>query len=276
MVNRVSDSDFYKLKEIMPAIYGKYIIVKGSHTDCVLERLFLVADAIILCRKRWAGYNIFVDWYDGKTNPFYTYFKLNIVNEFATNYSDMPLDTRSSIYETPIDRNALNSGPNSDLLKYRCVIYDDEYDLSLQSDSTYNLMFQNVLKNSIRPLWNLGKVARGYNRDKYRSKYTVGFDTTGITEDNYESSVSYVDNLLLSNLKSRVFLTGYGSKYFNTILSRYTARASFRKPRYDDPNQDSLLSAIQISLCNFLVGSNRSYVYNYAKNFYSLEDIHTV
>ena len=91
----------------MPTVYGKYIIVKSSDSDCIFRRLFSVADAVIASRKRWTGYNIFVDWYDGGVSPFYTYFKLNITNEFATNYSDMPAETKSSILSTPISRDQL-------------------------------------------------------------------------------------------------------------------------------------------------------------------------
>ena len=269
---------FYDLKELMPTIYGKYIIVKSSDTDCIFRRLFSVTDAVVASRKSWTGYNIFVDWYDGGVAPFYNYFKLNITNEFATNYSDMPKATKDSIFPTPISRDQLFSDPSDipGVSDSRCVIYDSfyEYSPSTLDSKAYELMFQSVLRNALKPQWRYGKMARGYHSDKYKNKFVVACDSNSIVESNKDRAFEVIDRLLLKNLRSRIFIGGYGSKYFDELYDRYIDRASFRKSRFDDVNQDKLLSAIQMSLCNFLVGSNNSADYIYAKNF--LEPTNTI
>ncbi len=274
MVLMSKEPVFYDLKDLMPTVFGKYIIVKGSDTDCIFRRLFSVADAIIASRKRWTGYNVFVDWYDGIVNPFYTYFKLNITNEFATNYSDMPDATRNSVFENPINRDQLFSNPVDlgDISNYSCVIYDSFYEYVPESmdSNAYKLMFQSVLKNSLKPQWRFGKMARGYHADKYKGKFVIACDSESIVESNKDKAFKYIDDLLIKNLRSRLYIHGFGSKYFDELYDRYIGRASFRKPRFEDSNQDKLLSVIQMSLCDFLVGSSNSAAYIYAKNF--LED----
>lgn len=271
MVRMTEGKLFYDLKELMPTVYGKYIIVKSSDSNCIFRRLFSVADAVIASRKRWTGYNIFVDWYDGGVSPFYTYFKLNITNEFATNYSDMPAETKSSILSTPISRDQLFSDPESvtGVADHRCVIYDSfyEYVPAALDSKAYDLMFQSVLRNSLKPQWRYGKMARGYHSDKYKNKFVVACDSSSIVESNKDQAFETIDRLLLKNLRSRIYIGGHGSKYFDELYDRYIERASFRRARFDDSNQDKLLDVIQMSLCDFLVGSSSSAHYIYAKNF---------
>lgn len=271
--------NFYNLRELVPTIYGKYIIVKGTHPDCLFANLHGVAEAIVATRHSWPGYNVFVDWSDLTLEPFYNYFNIAISNEFATNYSDMPKTTRNSIAPTPITFDTLFDGPPANAEDYMCVVYKpDCYIPQPREDAdNYDDQLRTVLRENLKPLWEYQKIARGRHKDKYnKGKVVIGCDCRYICEDTLGDYCNYIDSLVVKNLKSRVFLTGASSIHYNYMLERYSPRSSSRKSRFKDPLLNELLSVIQLSLCNFIVGTDASPIYSYLSNFIEPDNMYNV
>lgn len=271
--------NFYNLRELVPTIYGKYIIVKGTHPDCLFANIRGIAEAIVAARHSWSGYNVFVDWSDLNLAPFYNYFNITISNEFATNYSDMPQATRDSINPTPITFDTLFDGPPASAEDYMCVIYKpDSYTLEpMEAVDNYTGQLNTVFRENLKPLWEYQKIARGRHKDKYgKGKIVIGCDCRDISEDTISDYCAFIDSLVVKNIKSRVFLTGVASPHYNYMYERYAPRSSSRKSRFEDPFLNELLSVLQLSLCHFIVGTNASPIYSYLSNFIEPDNMYNV
>lgn len=272
-------TEFYKLQELLPAAYGKYIIVKSYNTGCLFARLFSVAEAILASRTTWRGYNVFVDWFnDDSVQPFYKYFRMDIKNEFATNYSDMPEATLSALCDSVQHPDVLKKPPTAELSVYSGVTVCGSFDLSTFASEGYDVArFLRIFRTSIKPLWQYAKSVRGFDKDKYRGsprKYVIGCDMRSVTDDNREAFVDAINTLVCDNLNSRVFLSGTSERYFKDFQRLFSKRSGYRKPKYEDVYLNELLSVLQMSLCDTIIGSHDSYIFSYASSF--LEETDTV
>ena len=274
-------NDFYDLKDMLPAVYGKYIIVKSHNSGCLFSRLFSVADAILASRTTWRGYNVFVDWYDDDSvQPFHKYFRLDIKNEFATNYSDMPESTLTTLCESVQHSDILKQPPTEELSSYSGVKVCGQFDLSTLDLEGYNVArFLRIFETSVKPLWNYAKSVRGFNKDKYRGsrrKNVIGCDMRSVTDSNRDSVVDAITVFIRDNLNSRVFLSGTSELHFKDFQRLFKQRSGYRKPKYEDIYLNELLSVLQLGLCDSIIGADDSYIHTYASVFFERTDCITV
>jgi hypothetical protein len=270
-------ADFYKLRSMLPVIYNKYLVVKWQPTD-LYHNLFSVIDAVIATHGPWKGYNVFVDW-PGSDNPinFHSLFNLDIKNEFAHSFSDIPTQTLNNLYPGSLNRYELTSPPSTTIAEYGVVELNYEYDKAwLDSSTSYTTKLKNTCVKKVKPTWNLQKSARGFYRGKFKSNVTtMGVDATCINEDNIAEYISVIDSVMRNNIKFRLFVCGV-SPLAMELIEKYRSRVVIRKPKLVTVDQNSVVEVGVLSLCDFLVGSTDSYKYNYAKQFIESTNLYHV
>ena len=206
-------ADFYKLRSMLPVIYNKYLVVKWQEGD-LYHNLFNVIDAVVASHGPWRGYNVFVDWSDsGGYNKFHDLFTLNIKNEFAHSYSDIPQATLDSVYQGNISRSELLAPPTDEISEFGIVYLDHVYDTSWVSQSNvYSQKLKNTCVEKVKHVWNLQKASRGFYKGKFKpGTVTLGVDVTCITNDNLGDYISVIDSVMRNNLRFRLFVCGVSS-----------------------------------------------------------------
>ena len=270
-------ADFYKLRSMLPVIYNKYLVVRWQPTD-LFHNLFSVIDAVIASHGPWKGYNVFVDWADsGIPISFHSLFNLDIKNEFAHSFSDIPKETLNNVYPGSLNRYELTAPPSDSISEYGIVDLNHEYDTAwLDSSTSYSTKFKTTCMKKVKPTWNLQKSARGFYRGKFKSDVTtMGVDATCINEDTLDDYVNVIDSVMRNTTKFRLFVCGV-SPLAIELIEKYRSRVVTRKPKLVTVEQNTVVEVGVLSLCDFLVGSTNSCMYNYAKQFIEPTNLYNV
>jgi len=264
----MTDNKHYVAERLIPQAFNKYIVIRGSETSSVINRVLTVVDVLVSLRH-WRGYNIFVDWSDSKvstdgSNVFHDCFKLKIKEQYAYSLSDIPEVIRDNAAPQNIDRDALLRGPSA-VGNYSLFTYDSFFEHEYFTDDLARGSFLwNACADKVVPRWFQSKAARGYFRDKFKDSTVIGVDLNCINESNLSSFIDAVDSFVCKKINIRLFAIGSNSLYAEYIVNRYSDRLTFRE-HDTDPIRSELMNAIIMSLCPYVVGSNNSNFYLYAK-----------
>jgi len=270
----MSELTHYNLHELVPQAFRKYIIVRGTGTSCVLNRMFSVIDVLVALRK-WKGYNILVDWSDEKFsesghNIFYKYFKLLNKEHYAFSVSDIPFSTVAGCRADPITRDMLHEGCSSVDPDITMVEYDAYFEHSFIADSPEHFSFLwNACSEKLAPRWAHNKSASGYYTDKLAKFNTViGVDLDSLHDGFTDKAIDVINKLVCKHTDVRLFCSTIVDRNVDKLICAkfkelYGSRVKFRSFR-GNTSVDKIVHSLILSKCSYIVCRHPSLVASYA------------